>query len=58
MVYQVEAFMKMIEENDMGKYKQWMERSRLVAKWTEKKLRNRLEYYFLVNKGLLSLPNY
>lgn len=36
MVYQVEAFAKMISENDTESYERWMERSRQVAKWTEK----------------------
>lgn len=36
MIYQVEAFVKMIEENDIESYEKWMERSRQVAKWTEK----------------------
>lgn len=36
MVYQVEAFVKMVKENDKKSYENWMERSRQVAKWTEK----------------------
>src|SRR5699024_3275543 len=40
MVYQVEAFVKMIEENDRESYEKWMERSRQVAKWTEKVRKN------------------
>jgi predicted dehydrogenase len=36
MVYQVEAFIKMVEQNDTESYETWMERSRQVAKWSEK----------------------
>ena len=36
MVYQVESFIKMIEQEDRKSYEEWMERSRLVAKWSEK----------------------
>ena len=45
MVYQVEAFVKMIEENDIESYEKWMERSRQVAKWTEK-VRNEVGILF------------
>src|SRR5699024_3329742 len=36
MVYQLKAFVEMVQQNDVEKYDQWMERSRLVAKWSEK----------------------
>src|SRR5690625_453764 len=36
MIYQMEAFSKMIEKNDTKTYEKWMERSRQVAKLTEK----------------------
>lgn len=36
MVYQVEEFIKMVEQKDTASYEKWMERSRQVAKWSEK----------------------
>ncbi|PAV30602.1 hypothetical protein CIL05_05735 [Virgibacillus profundi] len=35
MVYELEAFTKMIEQKDIVSHDLWMERSRLVAKWSE-----------------------
>lgn len=36
MIYQFEGFLKMIKEKDTEKHEKWLERSRLIAKWTEK----------------------
>lgn len=36
MVYELQAFVRMVEENDTASYAAWMERSRQVAKWSEK----------------------
>lgn len=35
MIYQMRAFAKMIEEKDVKKHDQWLERSRIIVKWTE-----------------------
>lgn len=36
MIYQFKEFVQMIENNDLEKYESWMERSRLITKWTAK----------------------
>lgn len=36
MVYQIEEFIKMVHQENIESYEKWMERSRQVAKWTEK----------------------
>lgn len=35
MVYELEKFKQMIENNDEERHEQWLERSRLVAKWSK-----------------------
>lgn len=35
MIYELERFNQMIEQNDKASHNQWLKRSRLVAKWTE-----------------------
>ncbi|MFD2044308.1 Gfo/Idh/MocA family protein [Ornithinibacillus salinisoli] len=36
MVYEINAFIQMVENNDRTSFEKWMDRSKNVAKWTEK----------------------
>lgn len=36
MIYQLESFVEMIRQNDIEAHHKWLERSKLVAKWSEK----------------------
>lgn len=36
MIYQMKAFAKMIQEKDVTKHDEWLERSRIIVKWSEK----------------------
>lgn len=45
MIYELEKFKQMIDQNDKKSHEQWLERSRLVAKWTEI-ARHQADIYF------------